>query len=113
MASGSKSIPWTTYCAQLSMSREGTRVSSPAQRPTMLSTPSAPMTMRARTSDAPRAPSPRARHPPAPHHALAAVGSDDAARAPLVRPARSLHSSSPAAVHAGDPGHLGAHHDLG
>ena len=45
---GRTSIPETTYCAQLSMSRDGTRVSSPAQRPTMLSTPSAPMTTRAR-----------------------------------------------------------------
>src|SRR2546422_172774 len=42
-----------TYCAHDSMSRAGTRVSSPAQRPTMASTPSAPMTILPRHVAAP------------------------------------------------------------
>src|SRR6267378_3136198 len=43
-------MPWSTYWAHDSMSRDGTRVSSPAQRPTIVSTPSAPITIRARYS---------------------------------------------------------------
>src|SRR5947199_155074 len=38
------SISCNTYCAHDSMSRAGTRVSSPAQRPTIVSTPSAQRT---------------------------------------------------------------------
>ena len=56
MASGSISMPRNTYCAHDSMSRAGTRVSSPAQRPTIASTPSAPITIRTRTDSSPRAP---------------------------------------------------------
>src|SRR6266516_1340888 len=53
MASGSKSMPSSTYWAHDSMSRAGTRVSSPAQRPTIVSTPSAAMTTRARMVSSP------------------------------------------------------------
>src|SRR2546427_11396201 len=53
MASASKSMPSSTYCAHDSMSRAGTRVSSPAQRPTIVSTPSAPITTWARTGPSP------------------------------------------------------------
>src|SRR5438876_1063313 len=65
-ASGSNWTFCTTYCAQDSMSRAGTRVSRPAHRPTIASTPSVPITSRARSVSSfppgPR-PSPRARRP--------------------------------------------------
>src|SRR2546421_2702788 len=60
-------MPSRTYCAHDSMSRAGPPVSSPAQRPTIVSTPSAPMTTFARTVSSP----PGARSPPAPRPSAA------------------------------------------
>ncbi len=48
------------------MSRAATRVSSPAQRPTIVSTPSAPITTRAVTVSSPPGPRSRTRQRPPP-----------------------------------------------
>src|SRR5207245_513029 len=97
MASGSKSTFCRTYWAHDSMSRAGTRVSSPAHRPTIASTPSAPITTRARQTSSPRRPRTRTRRPwdrarATPHRARGP-------RASLPRPPPSRRARRPRPAH--------------
>src|SRR3989449_8231768 len=85
-------MPCSTYWAHDSISRAGTRVSSPAQRPTIASTPSAPITIRARNICSPRGFRTRTCHVPSVPRLIPAA-SDSTSTAAPTRPRSEEHTS--------------------